>query len=83
MHYSEGLDTTGVSDLASARGHEGKRTNQGSHLIYITEKPVHQHAQNTTFGLFATASLFRFTGWFYTHLFYSSKMRCIIFNEPW
>ena len=43
MRYSEGLDTTGVSDLASARGYEGRRTNQGSCIIYITEKPVRQH----------------------------------------
>ena len=27
------------------------------------------HAQNATFGLFATASLFMLTGWFHIHLF--------------
>ena len=32
-----------VTDLASARGHEATRTNQGSGIIYITEKPDHQH----------------------------------------
>ena len=30
-----------------------------------------QHAWNTTFGLFAAACLFRLTGWFHIHLFYS------------
>ena len=32
-----------VTDLASALGHEGTRTNQGSGIIYITEKPDRQH----------------------------------------
>ena len=41
--YSEGLDTRGVSDLASARGHEGTWTNQDSRIIYIIEKLVRQH----------------------------------------
>ena len=44
--------------MASALGHEGTRTNHGSRIFYITEKPVHQHAQNTTFGLLVEASLF-------------------------
>ena len=48
-------------------------TNEGSRMVYITEKFAHQHAQNTTFRLFAAASLFSLTGWFYIHLFYSSK----------
>ena len=43
MHCSEGLDMTGVSDLASARGHKGTKTNQVSCFIYITDKPVRQH----------------------------------------
>ena len=43
MRYSEGLDTTGVSDLASAGGQEGTGTNQGFRIIYITEKAVRQH----------------------------------------
>ena len=43
MRYSEGLDTTGVSDLASGWGYEETRTNQGSRIIYITENPVRQH----------------------------------------
>ena len=29
----------GVPDKAAARGHVGTRTNQGSHIDYITEKP--------------------------------------------
>ena len=33
----------GVSDLASAQGHVGTRTNQGSCINYITEKPVPDH----------------------------------------
>ena len=43
MRYSEGLDTTGVSDLASGWGYEETRTDQGSRIIYITDKPVRQH----------------------------------------
>ena len=46
MRYSEGLDTTGVSDLALGWGHDGTRPNQGSRIIYITEKPVRQHHQS-------------------------------------
>ena len=41
----------GVTDLASAWGHEETRTNQGSGIIYITEKPDRQHAQCTNFGV--------------------------------
>ena len=37
MGYIEGLDMPGVSDLASAWGHEGTGTNQASRIIYITE----------------------------------------------
>ena len=33
----------GITGLASARGHVGTRTNQGSRINYITEKPDHQH----------------------------------------
>ena len=36
----------GVSDLASARGQEGTRTNQGSCIVYITEKPARKHAKS-------------------------------------
>ena len=32
-----------VTDLASAWGHEGTRTNQASGIIYITETPDRQH----------------------------------------
>ena len=42
-----------------------RQTNEGSSIIYITEKLAHQHAQNMTFGLFATASFFRLTSWFH------------------
>ena len=45
LSYSERLDTTGVSDLASVQGHEGTRTNQGSCIIYITSS---EHAQSMT-----------------------------------
>ena len=31
-----------VTDLASALGHEGTRTNQGSGIIFIIEKPDRQ-----------------------------------------
>ena len=41
---------------------------RGSCIFYITGKLAHQYAQNTTFGLFAAASLFRLTGWFHIHL---------------
>ena len=33
----------GVTDLASADGHVGTRTNQGSRIDYITEKAHRQH----------------------------------------
>ena len=69
MRYGERLALPGVSDMASARGQELTRTNQGSSIIYITEKPVRQHAQSTTSRLFVEASLFRLTDWFHSHLF--------------
>ena len=31
----------GVPDKASVQGHVGTRTNQGSRIDYITEKPLH------------------------------------------
>ena len=40
----------------------GAKTNQGSHIVYITEKAAHQHAQNVTYGLVVAACLFRLTG---------------------
>ena len=49
---------------------EGTRTNQRSRNIYIAEKPMRQHAQSTTFGLFVEASLLTLTGWFHIHLFF-------------
>ena len=33
----------GVPDKSSARGHVGTRTNQGSRIDYITEKPYLHH----------------------------------------
>ena len=69
MHYSEGLDMPGLSDLASAWGHEGTMISQGSRIIYITEKPVRQRVQGTNLGLFVEASLFRLNDWFHIHLF--------------
>ena len=73
MCYSEGLDMPGVSDsdLASAWGPEGTKTkvSELNRIIYITEKPVQQHAQSATFGLFIKASMFWLTGWFHIHLF--------------
>ena len=66
--YSEGLDMLRVFDLTSTLGHEGTRTNQGSRIIYITEKPTRKPAQCTTFELFIEAGLFRLTGWFHNPL---------------
>ena len=44
----------GVTDKASARGHVATRTNQGSHIDNITEKPDYPpsagHAQKTNSG---------------------------------
>ena len=53
MRYSKGLDTIGVSDEASGWGHEGTGTNQGSCIIYITEKPVRQHHRLSRFSDFS------------------------------
>ena len=39
-----------------------------SHIVHIIEKSVLQHAQNVTFGLFAT-DWFRLTNWFHTTCF--------------
>ena len=60
------VDMPEVSDLASAWGPEGTRTNQGPCIIYIMEKPARPHAQKATFVLFAAA---RLTGWFHIRLF--------------
>ena len=65
MRHCEGLDMPGVSDLASARGHEGTRTNQGSSIVYITG----QHEHSPTYWLLVEASLIRLTRWFHIHLF--------------
>ena len=64
------------TDLASAWGHEGTRTNQGFGIIYIAEKPDRQHQLSMRsvqiLGYLLTlveACLFRVTGWFHIHLF--------------
>ena len=63
----------------------GDKTNEGSRSVYITEKVAHHHVQNATFGLFAATSLFRLTGWFHIHLFYSTKIianhHILLFSE--
>ena len=43
----------GVPDKPSARGHVGGRTNQGSRIDYITEKP---YLRAQIFGLLAAIS---------------------------
>ena len=49
--YSEGLATMpGVSNLAPIWRHYETKSNEGSCIVYITEKAALQHAQNTTFG---------------------------------
>ena len=58
MPYSYMLDSCQeyqiLADKASPRGHVGTRTNQGSRIDYITEKPYLQQpaggAQSTDFG---------------------------------
>ena len=71
MHHSEGLDTTGASDLASPQGHKGIRTNQGSSIAYIMNRETcaptsSEHAQSTTFRLLVEASLTRGSAAFMT-----------------
>ena len=50
----------GVPDKPSARGHVGTRTNQGSRIDYITEKPYLHHQlgvpRSPIFGLLAAIS---------------------------
>ena len=57
-------------------------SNQGSRIIYITEKHVRQHAQSTTSGLIEEASIFRLTGRFHIHLFYLSKHCMFLTDYP-
>ena len=47
--------------------------NEGSCIVYSTEKLAHQHAQSTTFRLLAAVGLFGLTCGFHIH-FYSSKV---------
>ena len=62
MHYSENLAIQGVSNLASVWRHVEAKTNEGSHIVYITEKFAHQHVQNAVW-------LFKLMGRFHIHLF--------------
>ena len=55
-------------------------TKQAVCVVYIIEKHVRQHGQNTTFGLFVEASLFRLTGWFHIHLFYHLRYHNFLFR---
>ena len=57
MCYSEGLAMPGVLNMAPMWCHRETKTNEGSLIVYITEKLARQYAQNATSGLFATASL--------------------------
>ena len=51
-----------VTDLASAWGHEGTRTNQGSGIIYIIEKPDRPHELSMCSALVAFFNRFCFLG---------------------
>ena len=42
-------------------------------VLLTLKKYAHKHAQNTTFGQFAAASLLRLTGWFHIHMFLFSS----------
>ena len=47
MSWSEWLDTTGVSDLASARGHEGTMTNSMKAIVsFIVLSPLPRASEN-------------------------------------
>ena len=61
MHYSEDLANPGSQILSQCDITRRQRTNEGSHIVYITKKVVRQHVHNKTFGLFATARLFKET----------------------
>ena len=73
MRYSECLAMIWGLGSGISVTSRGKRTNEGSRIVYITEKLMRQHAQNTTLSLFAASSLFRLTGWFHIHLFFHSS----------
>ena len=74
MRYSEGLDTTGVSDLAISVRSRGNKDQSGLsyHLHYreTCAPPLSEHVQSTTFGLLLEASLYRLTGWLHINLFF-------------
>ena len=53
-----------------------RQTDEGSRIVYITEKAAHHHAQNVIFGLFKPGCL----GWlagFISTCFYSSKVSAL------
>ena len=79
MHYSEGLDPTGVSDLAISVRSRGNMDQSGLsyHLHYIEAcAPASVgHAQSTTVGILVEASLFWLTpAGFLSTCFYLSKI---------
>ena len=43
MRYSEGMDTTGVSDWHQDEVTTEQGPIQGSRVVFITEKPVRHH----------------------------------------
>ena len=66
----------GLADKAAGRGHVGTRTNQGSCIDYITEKPYLHHLLGVPrapisryYLTLVEASMFRLTGWFPFHVF--------------
>ena len=73
MSCSEGLDMTGVSDLAISVRSRGNKDQSGlSYQLHYRETCVQassEHAQSITFGLLVEARLFMLTDWFYIHLF--------------
>ena len=65
MRYSADLAIQ-VSHIWPQRDVTRRQTNEGSGIVYMTEKAAHKRAQNVIFGLFAAAWLF---GRFHIHLF--------------
>ena len=66
MRYGEGLDTTGVFDLAiSVRSRENKGQSRLAYHLHYGETcapAASELAQSTTFGVLVEASLFSLTG---------------------
>ena len=46
MCYGEDMAIPVVSNLVSVSRHQETKTNEGSHIVFITETVAHQHAQN-------------------------------------